>query len=216
MSMVDKAAPKEIDRATVLDELTHRWKESAGFSGGDFPRIDWVLDQLADLDVLGYRALADDPSTNPVGTVRRQDLKDGGYTVWQVWANQYGDRTWRVSWSTNPVARSFVRSDADVVGFPVIGAAPGTPAAEAAQRQIVEQEAVTEPRVFQADGPEPPTDVDNLEVLHLVGAQNHKRYLRRGGIGWHFTDELNTDVSNVIGFNWPASVAGTFREVVPS
>lgn len=74
----------------------------------------------------------DDPSNDPIGTVRREHhTHDDGYTTWQLWTNQYGDRTWRVSWSTHPVARGFLRKDVDMVGCPVIGPAPGTPAAEA-------------------------------------------------------------------------------------
>lgn len=71
-----------------------------------------------------------DPSTDPVGTVRREE-HEGGYSIWQ---RHQPDATrgneWTCVWST---ARGNIECTAPhpaVADFPVIGAVPGTPAAE--------------------------------------------------------------------------------------
>lgn len=49
------SAPKEIDRARVLNELVHRWDESSGSRAAEEPGASWVLDQLAYMGHLRFQ-----------------------------------------------------------------------------------------------------------------------------------------------------------------
>lgn len=49
------SAPKEIDRADVLNELVHRWYDAAADSGDKEPGASWVLDQLAYMGHLTFQ-----------------------------------------------------------------------------------------------------------------------------------------------------------------
>lgn len=104
--------PREIDRADVLGELEHRFRSVTD----DLPVIGRVLDELVELDILRYRERADDPSADPVGTVRQSPR---GTVAIRDHANDW------VS------LKAVVFLGSDVVDWPVIGAVPGTPAAEA-------------------------------------------------------------------------------------
>jgi hypothetical protein len=140
---------------------------------------------------------ADDPSADPIGTVRR------GVAPMEVWIKVNHDR-WAYAGTTSSTAQygdeyirqTDYRSD-------VIGAVPGTPAAEA-QRQDVgycgpckvvhdEREPAVqlsphgwEPRVFQSDGPEPPEDVTVLRWLDRDPAARWE-YLVHTPSGWVWT-----------------------------
>lgn len=78
-----------------------------------------------------------DPSTDPVGTVRRED-HEGGYSIWirvgRSMFEGYGSNAvvfvkpaWRCVYST--VNGNSGATFAEIPDFPVIGAVPGTPAA---------------------------------------------------------------------------------------
>lgn len=109
-------APKEIDRDDVLGELQHRW-----YGDGDpLDMIRWTLDELVELDILRYREPADDPSKSPIGEVRRSST--AAVTVIKV-----GDTVatrWQAVETDASLGNEFV------AGWEVIGAVPGTPAAE--------------------------------------------------------------------------------------
>ncbi len=135
MSMVDKAAPKEIDRADVLNELVHRWYEEAGANTDKEPGAAWVLDQLADLDVLRFRPSFDDPSKDLLGTVRREEDANG-VTIWEVMLGRHESRHWRSTHSTHRHGTGLIHKDVDMVGIPRFGTVPGSPAWEAEQREI--------------------------------------------------------------------------------
>ncbi len=68
------------------------------------------------------------PVTYP-GTVRRED-HEGGHSVWQA-VEERTRRYWLCVYSTTFSNIGSSLPDQEVSGFPVIGAAPGTPAAEA-------------------------------------------------------------------------------------
>lgn len=125
MSMVDRAAPKEIDRDLVLGELDKRWQDTAGFSGGDLPQIDWVLDQLADLKVLRFGDLG-----SRDGELRRED-HDDGHSIWLRTQNRDGRRGWFCVYSTVIGNVGGRLEDHEVAGLPTVRPLPGTPAAEA-------------------------------------------------------------------------------------
>lgn len=82
---------------------------------------------------------ADDPSKNEIGTVRREqhaDDKTGeSYSVWQHTQYQLSETATRSHWlcthSTHHGNLGEALTHDQVRGMPVIGAAPGTPAAEA-------------------------------------------------------------------------------------
>lgn len=75
--------------------------------------------------------------SDPIGTVRRED-HDGGYSVWQRIGPHELDAEWDCVWSTayGQVGRAWepgFGAKIEAVTM-VIGAAPGTPAAEAVTR----------------------------------------------------------------------------------
>lgn len=121
------SAPKEIDRDDVLGELRHRW-----YGDGDpADMIRWVLDELVELDILRYREPADDPSEDPIGTVRQCPDADA-VAVRTEWCHEHesGCYRWRVPATGGARPTSILVNDEHVSGWPVIGAVPGTPAAE--------------------------------------------------------------------------------------
>ncbi len=72
--------------------------------------------------IAAYRLANDDPSKSPVGEVRRDPDVDGAIAIRfdaSDWAYICGNEGW--GWRGCP----------EVKGWPVIGAVPGTPAAEA-------------------------------------------------------------------------------------
>lgn len=201
-------APKDIDRADVLGELEYRFKESDANNA-----IAWVLDELAELDILRFRQPAGDPSVDLNGTVRKSP-KDGRVVVCARHLDPVGGE--RRCWiDLLPVPhRSWLLVDLDVVGWPVIGSVPGTPAAEQLQdetplpeweMELLEQEAARrpgprpgprvprtlksarEPRVFSSDGPEPPPDV---VALIDNGARLARYLLRRSDDRWQWSKDL--------------------------
>lgn len=197
---------------------------------------------------------ADDPSQDLTGLVR--EYKAG------VPAVCYGRDYW-VYFGTGSGAGYGVAKDREVIGCPVIGSVPGTPAAandpgefvrdiRKANRWAGESDAgyqsrmvrdgvmhvaqdskpnmsgsdqvhlgrvedcehewcqpKREPRVFQSDGPEPPEDVDTLEVIHPVNGWTH---LRRDAGYWRW---FNADDCASGAQPWPAiSIGAEFREVL--
>jgi hypothetical protein len=119
----DPRAQKEIDRADVLGELQHRW-----YGDGDAADvIRWTLDELAELDILRFREPADDPSQDPIWTVRTvepaPEMADGNTVV------KFGDSFWLYP---SKLGNGYGRLDwAKVDDSRIIGSVPGTPAAEA-------------------------------------------------------------------------------------
>lgn len=104
----------------------------------------------------------DDPSKDLAGTVRRGP--DG-----RSWVKIGGREDDTLGWDWITPVDDSADASADVAKFPVIGAVPGTPAAEAQteaelprwERELLE---ATTPRVFRSDGPEP----HNVSTLQLV------------------------------------------------
>lgn len=118
--------PRAIDRADVLGELEHRFKEADPSHA-----IAWVLDELVELDILSFRERADDPSSDPIGTVR----EGAGPQYLNAWVKA-GHNLWvavNASAAENMTDTQLLAS-----AHPVIGAVPGTPAAEAdkPERQV--------------------------------------------------------------------------------
>jgi hypothetical protein len=124
---------------------------------------------------------ADDPSKDPVGTVRREDHGEG-FSLWQAFENQHGERTWLCTWSTVRGNRGVHLWDKRLVGQPVIGSVPGTPAAEAQK-----------PRApWTVDGSEePPAHVKKVR-------DKDGDTISRNGDGWNY----NPDAPGVIPWQW--------------
>jgi hypothetical protein len=230
----DPAAPKEIDRATVLGELEYRFPASAANNA-----IAWVLDELAELDILRFRESADDPRKDPIWTVRTVEpapaMADGNTVV------KFGDSFWLYP---SKLGNGYGRLDwATVADSRVIGVVPGTPAAE--QSVSVEQVAQWEtddlelgddgsegyaravaepqgwePRVFHSDGAEPPADVEALEWIDIPDPKLQYRYLVRVADGWLWS-QSSADVTPDFGASparWTTAVGtnpGRYREVQP-
>lgn len=211
-----KGAPREIDRADVLGELLHRFEK-------DDPNnaISWVLDTLTELDILKFRAPVDDPSKDPVGTVRREK-HDEGFSVWLASLDHNEDRYWVCVYSTAPGNRGQMLEDRYVGDTEVVSCLWGTPAAEAETREKSVNIAVLrekirreeikqglrEPRVFRSDGPEPPAGVDKLEAVREVNGWTH---LHRDGEHWRWANASGVAFGAQ---DWPASpVPVEFREV---
>lgn len=104
---------------------------------------------------------ADDPSRNEVGTIRRLPAQQ------QAGADSAPLGPIAVKWDANDQHPwvwmrwdgAQLLSDETVTGWPVIGAVPGTPAAEAAQREQVY------PDVSGGGAPYPPVHVDNAAIV---------------------------------------------------
>ena len=96
---------------------------------------------------------AGDPA---VGEIRRED-HDGGHSIWQVEEHEDGERYWRCTYSTAKGNRGVTFELGQMLDLPVIGAVPGTPAAEAQQqiadalpdweRELIEKESAARPWV---------------------------------------------------------------------
>lgn len=134
MSDLDKAAPKEIDRKDVRDELEFRWSETAGHSGGEYPDVEWVLDQLVALDILRFREPPVDPS---LGEIRRvaPSLDGEPKTAVKVGGSLSLMPSERFLWVVVETGEMLADGNIDVLE--VVGAVSGTPAWE---RQQVELE----------------------------------------------------------------------------
>ena len=158
------SAPREIDRARVLNELVHRWDETAGTSGNDEPGAKWVLDQLAEMGHLTFRKPADDPSKDGVGVVRRGpggQVVAKGARIGFPWANlsaPKGDDTY---------------SNSAVIDWPVIGVVPGTPAAEA-ERVEIEHTDLFEPETVTGE------DIDRWREEDDEGTEERREAVRSG------------------------------------
>lgn len=160
-----------------------------------------ALVSVADGSVFEVLEFADDPK---VGEVRRED-HNGGHSVWQVEENEDGHRFWRCTHSTAPGNRGATLPLPNDYAWPVIGAVPGTPAAEQTvtanqveqwetddlelaidphEPVVLTRAASAPPRVFKSDGPEPPADVKALEWLDLAETADQYPYVIRVGYGW--------------------------------
>lgn len=117
-------------RLVIEGEVGSTYASAAlGFKNG--PVIPGYVVQSAKVEILER---ADDPSKDPVGTVRRSVSLT--YTKSEH-AGCNGNLPWvRLTGDGN--VRTY--SDGEVVGLPVIGAVPGTPAAEAAEEPLAEWE----------------------------------------------------------------------------
>lgn len=110
----------------VLDEVTvdgYRIRDKEG-------RVHLCQAEGASVEVLER---ADDPSANLVGSLRREDHDDKGFSLHAADAaptTRLGTR-WHCIYSTAPGNVGELLSHEEVAGFPVVGSLPGTPAAEA-------------------------------------------------------------------------------------
>jgi hypothetical protein len=214
------SAPKEIDRDDVLQELDFRVPPGKSVNG-----IGWVLDELAELDILKFREPADDPSKDLVGTLRREDKGDE-FAVY-LKAGSPAGATWVLVYTSEPGVLADRFPDEFVAGFPIVGSVSGTPAADLeAERKLEaipewEQELIREdyekrqqrePRVFSSDEPEPPADVTVLEKMDYPSNRGLP-YTKRGAFGWVNCESPDADTSQVHGFNWPPGHDMKFREV---
>jgi hypothetical protein len=167
-----KDAPREIDRDDVLSELLHRFEQEDPSHA-----LAWVLDTLTELDILRYRERADEPSKDLIGTCRREE-QDDVFAAFQCITGRDGDGTrWVCTHASDPKRVGRLWGHAYVSRFPVCGAAPGTPAAEAEAREKAVGAAVLREkirheedkqarrdaswpkpaaRVFRSEGSEPP------------------------------------------------------------
>lgn len=178
-------APREIDRADVLGELLHRFEK-------DDPNnaISWVLDTLTELDILKFRAPVDDPSKDPVGSLRREEHDDALVIYMKTTSDANGWWTVVYSNAAGIIGKRF--SDQFVAEFPVFDSCPGTPAAEVTVTgedidRWAEQDASTQgPEMWTGDGSEEPSHlvekvVDAAgDVLTRVG----DAWLGEGGNGY--------------------------------
>jgi hypothetical protein len=94
------------------------------------PSGHYVGKSIADEDYVAVEVLepADDPSKDPVGTLRREE-KGGGFAVY-VKAGSPAGGTWVLIHTSEPGVLADRFPDGFVAGFPVVGSVPGTPAAE--------------------------------------------------------------------------------------
>jgi ribosomal protein L7/L12 len=214
---------------------------------------------------------ADDPSKDPEGTYRRND---SGVVVARLDEKDESGVEWVVVFRCGATDRRMY-DHREVTGWPVIGAVPGTPAAEAnpvppqvlvrvremlsngqkvraikAIREVCvgmglkEAKAYAEslpewaegdralgdqirdglnlnphgwePRVFQADGPEPPEDVKVLRWLDS-NPENRWPYLVHGRSGWTWTTGPD-DLPSHLGAYWNDATRaspGRYEEVQP-
>jgi len=125
--VVLRIAPKEIDADEVLAELRHRFE-----SADPNDAIEWTLHELAELDIVRFREPVDDPSKDPVWTVRTVEptpLGADGNTVvkfgpdYWLFPSNRGNGYGRLDWSGVKTSK-------------VVGVVPGTPAAEALSTQV--------------------------------------------------------------------------------
>lgn len=195
-----------------------------------------ALITLADGATVEVLERADDPFKNPEGAIRREN-HDGGFSLWQSTLTAQLRSRWLCTYSTAYGNRGEYLDHEDVVGMPVVGAAPGTPAAEvtvtgedidrwaeedaevpvggeverALRLRDPQPASVREPRVFRSDGPEPPDGVDKLEAERAIVGWTH---IERDGDYWRWSNESGRAFGAQ---GWPANSMGIqFREVLPS
>lgn len=71
-----------------------------------------------------------------------------------------------------------------------------------------------EPRVFTADGPEPPLEVEVLEWLDFDPNDNEHRFLTRDGAGWRWSRTASVETDDDMYLRvWPPT-SGRFQEVL--
>lgn len=229
---MNERKPQPGDRVRVTFEGTYH---KADFSWDIY---DISLDgSMLTTSVLRDRATVevlepvDDPSKDPIGTVRQ---RRGDEAVVRSYDRSDDPHPWR------SVQFALSYRDSDVVDCEVIGSVPGTPAAEqSVTAEQVEQWETDDlelavdplkpvvliqaedaagsraPRVFQWDGPEPPPEADFLEFLDFNPDEHGVRYFKRFEDEWawvaHPADRYpGPDYC----FQWPPSLPGRYQEVL--
>lgn len=194
---------------------------------------------------------SDDPSKNLVGTVRREqhpeDDTGQGYSVWQhvefqVSATKTGSH-WVCTHSTHHGNLGESLTHDQVRGMPVIGAAPGTPAAEAQTVGIGQTlpDGYSSWAEYHEKHPFVPSSRPYKSYLSEHGEARQPRTFRSDGPepppdvaalrsplrpdghvlkrcehgGWLWTGSPQAPITDV-GLPWPATARGTLREVLPS
>jgi hypothetical protein len=164
---------------------------------------------------------ADDPAKNLPGTIRREDV-GGSRHLWQALVIPSDPK--RTRWVCihapgSSLAVGKLRDHHEVERCPVVGEAFGTPAWEdkrGNQPSLSEHGEKREPRVFAADGPEPPHDVAVLRD----GTTDHddRGYLLRTEDGWcwsHRPQVIRADCGPIQSWKDAASSAdGNLWEVL--
>lgn len=183
--LVEATAPKEIDRPDVLGELEHRFRTVTD----DLPVIGRVLDELVELDILRYREWADDPSKDPIGTLRREAHDDALVIYMKTTTDANGWWTAVYSNAAGIIGKRF--DNQFVAEFPIFGSCPGTPAAEAdpmsmirdimqAQRRIGEPpeewqaRLVHDGHIHVAQDPKPNLSGSDVSHVGTVGDCKHE------------------------------------------
>lgn len=112
----------------------------------------WHNTPLLQMAAIELLERADDPSRDEIGTVRREDY-DAGHSIWQCVAHPTdpGETAWFCAYTTDPGNCGRRMDHADLCDVPVIGAVPGTPAAEAQAAELKEAEELAYPRAKAAE-----------------------------------------------------------------
>jgi hypothetical protein len=214
--------PRPGDRVRITYEAEYRsdW-EAVGKDGTVIYPADAVVEVVEP---------ADDPSKDPEGTYRRSD---SGVVVARLDEQDESGVEWVVVFRCGATDRRMY-DHREVTGWPVIGAVPGTPAAEAQRHdmgycgtcKVVHDErepAVQlsphgwEPRVFQSDGPEPPEDVKALRWLDRDPGARWE-YLIHTRSGWVWAPSPTTRPLLGPGAHWDTATRacrGRYEEVQP-
>lgn len=162
-------APRNGDRVRVqgraFEGILQEWDGTVGTVAEDDGKSRSFKVPFCTVEVLER---SDDPSKDPAGTVRREEHGDfindpPGFSVWQATVDRGGRWRWLCTYSTARGNRGEYLDHEDVVGMPIIGSAPGTPAAEAEAN-----EGLREPRLFEPYGPEPPEDDAHAGLVEVL------------------------------------------------
>lgn len=166
-------APRDIDRADVLGELEHRFKEADPNNA-----IAWVLDELVELDILRYKepphCRATEVATGIGCSLPRGhalDVDHEGTHDPETASNDGVGYRLTVRWPWQQYDPDY--SDVAIPEW---------------ERELLAQESARsrEPRVFQSDGPEPPADVT---VLLDERATTARYLLRRTDGRWQWAKD---------------------------
>jgi hypothetical protein len=192
-------APRDIDRADVLGELEHRFKEADPNNA-----IAWVLDELVELDILRYREPPHCRATEGATGVKcwlprghALDVDHEGTHDPETASNDGIGYRLTVRWPWQQYDPDY--SDVAIPEW---------------ERELLAQESARsrEPRVFSSDGPEPPADV--ARVINRLGDTIE----RIGGRWWYTTQDgqpLDPPDDESDAWLWPSGLNdGPYTEAV--
>lgn len=127
--MSEQQKPRKGDKVRVTYEAI--WDQDRGSHYWLRDQADGTTAAVPASATVELIELADDPSKDPIGTVRHERHDDdSGHSIWLCTQDRHGRRGWFCVYSTAVGNQGGRMDDDEVAGLPVVDALLGTPAAE--------------------------------------------------------------------------------------